>query len=60
MIAIQFKTGVVLTTDKINDIQEKIKRVLKEELPADGQTGEVIDYILLDLKEKKTFWKVEL
>lgn len=59
-MAIQFKTGVVLSTEKIDDIHEKIKRVLKEELPEECQTGEVLDYILSELKEKRKFWKVEL
>lgn len=60
MVGIQFQNGVVLTTEEIDDIHEKIKRVLKEELPVDCQTGEVLDYILSELKEKRKFWKVEL
>ncbi|PKM61399.1 MAG: hypothetical protein CVU99_03365 [Firmicutes bacterium HGW-Firmicutes-4] len=60
MVGIQFSSGLVLTEAKINEVHEKIKKILKEELPEDCQTGEVLDYILSELKNKRKTWKVEL
>lgn len=60
MPGIQFGSGRVLDKDIIDEVQEKIKRVLKEELPEDYQTGEVFGHIFLDLNKKRDAWKVEL
>lgn len=60
MPPIQFPSGRVLDSEIINEVQEKIKRVLKEELPEDYQTGEVFEHIFLDLNKKRKTWKVEL
>ncbi|WKY45971.1 hypothetical protein Q5O14_07715 [Eubacteriaceae bacterium ES2] len=60
-----FSESNILESD-VNRIIEKIKEVLKEELPEEKQTGEIIEYILhhallkITQKKRKWEWNVQL
>lgn len=48
-----------ISQDKVDEVIEKIKEVLKEELPKEKQNGNIIEYIAQELIRQKDSWRLD-